>query len=96
MKTGSRRISRAGLRSAAAVTALALTLPLAPTAGAQAIPELPTRDTIPGSPERLSLHSPLILRFPPVLQLLIDFIQGLINSRFLKFFVCFHQLILHI
>lgn len=48
MKTGSRRISRAGLRSAAAVTALALTLPLAPTAAAQAIPELPTRDAIPG------------------------------------------------
>lgn len=48
MKTGSRRFLRAGLRSAAAVTALAITLPLAPAAGAQDLPGLPSRDSIPG------------------------------------------------
>lgn len=49
MKIGSRRFVRAGLRSAAAITALAVTLPLTPAAGAQdLIPGLPAGDGLPG------------------------------------------------
>ncbi len=49
MKIGSRRFARAGLRSAAAVTALAITLPLAPAAIAQELPGLPSRESAQGT-----------------------------------------------
>ena len=56
MKIGSRRFVRAGLRSAAAITALAVTLPLTPAAGAQdLIPGLPAGDGLPG----IGLYQPL-------------------------------------